>query len=246
MASKLHPPDQLDSLASLDCLAVEAEAVVGAYRTIDQVVADIGIKLSRLEPEQAVAAIDQSIALLGALMFDENSLQTLALRISDRHRCTTREEIGEHIALLLGSFPYSNVPDPDVYTRMMIEEIAAVGPSLMVLDSACRSLRRSLRWLPSIAQVLEIIAVETERWGERLECTRHLVEHHARAIFNLRELRRRMEGKAAESREHLVRRLVALETERDRAEREGRSGGHRWRWEIQWDIDRVRQKLGTS
>ena len=241
--SNTQAPEHL-GLASLDHLAVQAEAVVSDYRLIDETVTKIGVRLSALEPERAITEIGQGLAVLNTLELNQDSLQMLALRIAEGRRCATREEIGEHIALLLGSFPYGNVPDPDVYTRMMIEEIAAVGPSIMVVDSACRSLRRSLRWLPSIAQALETIALETKRWEERLDCARDVSDHHALAIAKLEQLGRSMQKKIAESREHVLRRLTALESELHRAEREGRGSGHRWPWQIKWDIDRLRGELG--
>src|SRR5262249_34836875 len=53
-------------------------------------------------------------------------------------------EIAMMVAKLVGSFPTSNIPDPKVFVRVLIEDVMACNPSFVVFDSACKTLRTEL------------------------------------------------------------------------------------------------------
>ena len=64
------------------------------------------------------------------------------------------ELIRKAIATLLGSFPNAAPGDPKVYTAMLLEEVNAADPSYEVLESACRKIRRTSKFVPAVAEVL--------------------------------------------------------------------------------------------
>jgi len=83
----------------------------------------------------------------------------------------SRRVVSESVGLLLGAFPNSNPADGKVFTRMLIEEIIVANPNACVLESACRHIRRTMKFVPTIAEVLSVLKKETTRWVERWETT---------------------------------------------------------------------------
>ncbi len=78
-----------------------------------------------------------------------------------------RAEVAKRIALLLGSFPNTgSVPDPKVYTRMLIEEVIAAEPCLEAVESACREIRRTSTFVPAIAEFVKLLKKHEDRWAD--------------------------------------------------------------------------------
>jgi hypothetical protein len=75
----------------------------------------------------------------------------------------------EQIALLLASFQNARPGTPKVFGRMLTEEVYANSPNACVLESACRQVRRTKDFPPSIAEVLKAIDKEGDAWCERWE-----------------------------------------------------------------------------
>jgi hypothetical protein len=72
-------------------------------------------------------------------------------------------------ALLLGSFPNANPGNSEAYVGMMVEEVMAEDDlSLVVLESACSQIRRTSKFAPSIAELIEAIQEQVELWEPRL------------------------------------------------------------------------------
>jgi hypothetical protein len=81
----------------------------------------------------------------------------------------TRSQVAKHVSLLIGSFPNANPGDPETYTKMLIEEIMAAVVSVVSLETACRNIRRSAKFLPTISEVLEAIKEANSLWSKRWE-----------------------------------------------------------------------------
>jgi hypothetical protein len=79
-------------------------------------------------------------------------------------RQITRRVVSEEISLLIGGFPNAGPHSPKVYTRMMIEEIVAANPTAVALEGACREIRRTKTFAPSIPELLEALRQHEERW----------------------------------------------------------------------------------
>jgi len=79
----------------------------------------------------------------------------------------SRRVVSEQIALLLGSFQNARPGTPKVFGRMLTEEVYAARPSAIVLESACRHVRRMQDFSPSIAEVLKAIKNESSAWCDR-------------------------------------------------------------------------------
>ena len=151
----------LAPLVVLDALVRDAQSVV-----------DLRVRLRKFaeaEPHSLEDA-DKRVAELQTLKPSEQNLIALATQIENGRRGATSEQIQEQLALLLGAFPSSNAPDPMVYSRMLLNEVAAAGPSVIALAATCSALRRTLRWPPSIADVLNDLREQEMRWRYRLRC----------------------------------------------------------------------------
>jgi hypothetical protein len=79
----------------------------------------------------------------------------------------SRRVVAEQIALLLASFQNSRPGTPKVFGKMLVEEVYANNANACVLESACRRVRRTKDFPPSIAEVLKAIDEEASAWGER-------------------------------------------------------------------------------
>jgi hypothetical protein len=76
---------------------------------------------------------------------------------------------------LLGSFPTSNLPNATIFTRLLLEDVAAEEPTYAELSTACRRLRRTMKFMPSIAEVMEVLAEEKATWGAREDARRDIL-----------------------------------------------------------------------
>ncbi len=72
-------------------------------------------------------------------------------------RPATRAEVGEQIAKLIGAYPNARPADPEIFGRLLVDDVLDARPSAFELVTACRDLRRTSRFIPSIAEVLEAI-----------------------------------------------------------------------------------------
>jgi hypothetical protein len=68
-----------------------------------------------------------------------------------------RRVISEQVAVLIGSFPNAGPHNPQTYAGMLTNEIAATDTNAIVLEAACREVRRTKTFPPTIAEVLEIL-----------------------------------------------------------------------------------------
>jgi hypothetical protein len=81
----------------------------------------------------------------------------------------TEERVRAAIALLLASFPNANPGNSEAYVGMMVEEVMAEDDvSLVVLESACSQIRRTSKFPPTTAEVIEAIQEQAELWEPRL------------------------------------------------------------------------------
>ena len=78
--------------------------------------------------------------------------QDVVSQLASLSRKATRQEIAEHLAVLLKAFDVGKA-DLEGRARILAEDVGASEPSVGVLELACRNLRRTAKFLPSIAEV---------------------------------------------------------------------------------------------
>ena len=94
----------------------------------------------------------------------------------------------------LEALPTSNLPDAATFTGVMLEDVMALEPGFVELECACRKLRHSQKFMPSISEIVAAVKDEKKardkRWNA-LDC----IEDSYNAATTLRdgELKRREE-----------------------------------------------------
>jgi hypothetical protein len=117
-------------------------------------------------------------------LWDPSRWDTAALDALARR--ATKREIAERLALLLKSFPNAGAADAEVYGGMLLQDVADTGPTIGDIEEACRQIRGTSKFLPVIAEVLEVLA---ECKYQRLSIVRHaqvaarsITQRHQRQI----------------------------------------------------------------
>jgi hypothetical protein len=88
----------------------------------------------------------------------------------------TKTEIAQHLALLVKSFPNAGNADGEVYGRMLIEDVATDLPAIGDIEDACRQIRKTSRFLPTIAEVIEAIGKAKSRRCAHTDRITELIE----------------------------------------------------------------------
>ncbi len=115
----------------------EAQQIVDCYRPPNQ--AD----LQSLEAAETFVKSDEYHQLLA-------DCRAAAEPASER-------EIRTELSCLVAAFPTAARADLKVFGALLVADVAAAKPSKYGLATACRSLRRTSRFLPSISETLEAI-----------------------------------------------------------------------------------------
>ena len=75
----------------------------------------------------------------------------------------TKLQIAQCLALLLKSFPNAGSADAEVYGGMLVQDVVAAQPAVGDIEEACRHIRRTSKFLPTIAEVLETLTHAQQR-----------------------------------------------------------------------------------
>jgi hypothetical protein len=123
--------------------------------------------------EQQPNRIEVVKAALIAKRYTDHDIETMLVRwksgddwynhpeLYDDQGGVKHQIVSEQVALLVGSFRNVWSHSPEVYTRMLIAEIYLTRVNACVLESVCRSIRRTLKRLPdSPAEALQMIEEE--------------------------------------------------------------------------------------
>jgi hypothetical protein len=186
----------------MNSLAVRNPTVPNARAIID--LAQDGDDIVALANELRQALSTQSLEVVSAALETvDRSGELLARYASARRAFAVRHDDEEEyrgsvslqLAMLLGSFPTSNVPDVKVFTRMLLDEVMAEGVDAITLQAACQKIRRTSKFVPTISEILATIDQQRKLWTERVEAARNV---HA-MMQELERARYELEAKAAEA-----------------------------------------------
>jgi hypothetical protein len=134
------------------------------------------------EPATKVAALRAAIARVEGL-----DLQDLRRRIDAAMRPATVEDVATSLARLVAGYPTMN-RDPE-FSKILFDEVAAVGPSVGGLEGAVRYLLGNSKFLPAIAEVLD--AVGEVEW--RLDDKRRKLAAKSESLGSVRTLLKHLE-----------------------------------------------------
>ena len=134
-------------------------------------------------------------------------------------RVLTRRFIGEQFALMLACIN-QKPQDKKLYARMMVEEVIAANPRAVTLEATSREIRRTKTYLPSVAELLNVLHPQEEKWTGYAELDEHCFDGWRRAFEKaIPELKAEQAEQEAEQKREQVRRE---KWERERPEREAR------------------------
>lgn len=175
--------------ARLDIVALDAEVNELARRTNRLFDFYYGRPLANL------ADVEAAERTLAEIEPDPDQIATVRAAMAQGLAPASRQEISQHLALLIGAFPTPvQASDPAVYSRMMVEDCVAARPSRLAIESTCTKLRRSLKWPPAISEVLETLDEEQRRWTIWAGRLPDYAEQHRRAVEGVQRQREQIEA----------------------------------------------------
>lgn len=187
----------LDHLPIEEAFEVEIGEAVEAATALMRVLHGNNITSERLELAHAVEYAEQHVDLARS-----------GLAILQRlERPATSREISEHLAILLGCLTGSK-GDKATFGKMLMIDVRAAAPSIGAIETACRKLRRTCTFVPSIAEVLKALdeaksSLKVNRW--QLERLPNFIDDGRRRI----EQRRQFEAEERERRRKRIRDAIA-------------------------------------
>jgi hypothetical protein len=148
-----------------------------------------GIATSQDVQDKLEAAIHAAQAIVASV-----NLGAIEAGLNEAARPATAQEIKRQLQVLIGSFPNSGKSDLAIFGVALLEDVCEEKPGIAALTNACRSLRRTNRFVPTISEVLTALAQETQRHQSAITGVRELPERIAKAqqaALDLRERRAR-------------------------------------------------------
>lgn len=136
-------------------------------------------------------------------VLDRVNLAALGAHLAASQIPATSDEIAEHLALTIGAFPNAKPANPEVFGRMLVEEVKASRPSIGALEAACRLVRRTQRFCPAIAEVIRTLELVENDLRDRVDTVQRLpslVQTAHQAVARLEEQERAL----AEHRQRLL------------------------------------------
>lgn len=130
----------------------------------------------------------------------------------------TKAQIASHLAVLLKSFPNGGKDDAQVFGRMLCEDVGAQAPTIGGIEAACRNLRRTKNFIPTISETLAALAEAEESQRKTINTLAALPEGCKRLAARVQDdLKREEEWKREdrEEKERLARRQRAGEINAD-------------------------------
>jgi len=79
----------------------------------------------------------------------------------------TYSQVAKMITVLMGSFPTSKIPEPEIFVHALMDDVMALDPSFVEMESTCRELRKTNKFMPTISEVIEELEKQQKLWSRR-------------------------------------------------------------------------------
>jgi hypothetical protein len=112
------------------------------------------------------AELQEALAAAVSLLAKRN-FRALVASLDSAIEPASITDIKREVALLLAAYPSKDDLAP--FAQLLVAEIASDPPSRLILAAACRKLRRTSKFRPSIAEVLELLKEERSRELRRID-----------------------------------------------------------------------------
>jgi hypothetical protein len=124
---------------------------------LDEEAKTLALEISRITTTQPKSAEQLAESIRKAELLIVNGFNRTLAEIAKATAPASVAETKTELALLVGAFPNASKGDLRIFGRMLVEDVAAQRPSVTALSLACRRLRRTARFVPTISEVLEAI-----------------------------------------------------------------------------------------
>ena len=139
----------MNEIVKIENRNAPARVVVQLASDFAEYVFELACRLQQCNRDTAVD-IDVAEDLVG---WDE--FKALAAAVAPLLETATVPEIKKEIAMLLAAFPSKD--DLTAFAALTIAEISSERPTRLMLAAACRELRRTSKFRPSIAEILQAL-----------------------------------------------------------------------------------------
>jgi hypothetical protein len=188
-------------LRALKQFAAKADYVALRYNQIDKLLDTLGEKIGATTNREL---IDQLIAdAKRTAVLDDHDKTLLAwceaavqrfdpddnYEIDDDKKYVLKPSVvAARIAVLVGAFPAGAPSDPTVYLKVMMEHVRSVEAlSLVALDAAIWEAVGTLKFIPSVSELMVIVKRQKEQWHKRFMAIQGIAESSHWALAEIAE-----------------------------------------------------------
>jgi hypothetical protein len=194
------------TFASFDKFAEWAEYIAQTHKSLCNVIDKAEVSARSVAIKDTGEAIEyayksgfkHSIPNIEERFWEESNRHGPSEHYDEETFAISRAKAAEKLALLIDSFPTSNIPNPKAFTALLLEEVLAAEPCPLALESACRHIRRTSKFMPAISEVLTVLKQKQEFWGK----ARDAAEYIKLTYEELEELHANLKAKQTGALEH--------------------------------------------
>ena len=135
------------------------------------------------------------------------------------------------IAVLMGSFPTSKIPEPEIFVRVLMDDVMALDPSFVEMEATCRHLRKTKKFMPSVSEVIETLEEQKKLWDRRSDVVWFMEEWYddLPAIAKAKAAEEARMAKAKAEEEQLAKKAEEAAKAADRTQGGQVTADRRWR-----------------
>jgi hypothetical protein len=185
-------------LRSLKQFAAKADSIVWRYDVLDNLLDDVRQLIEATKNRELLIADAKRAATLDKhdktlLAWCEAALERFDpednYEIDDGEYHLKPSVVAARIAVLVGAFPAGAPSDPAVYLKVMMEHVCSVEAlSLVALDAAIWEAVGTLKFIPSVSELMVIVKRQKERWHKRFMAIQNIVESSHWVLAEIEEL----------------------------------------------------------
>ena len=79
-------------------------------------------------------------------------------------KTSTESVVKKQIGQLIGSFPNANPTSPEIYIAAILFDVLDTGIPDSVVHTTCREIRRTMKFLPTISEFLDVANKQRANW----------------------------------------------------------------------------------
>ncbi|MGY2982659.1 hypothetical protein [Bradyrhizobium sp. USDA 4508] len=220
---------QLKFLAQqLDHLVLLGDNMLDASNDLAERVNETTLKHAKHALKAYTGSNARAALLNGSLEQAEKIILASVPEWWDASGNVTVTAIAKVVGLFISSFP-QHQPNAEIFTVQMIEDVQDWNPHPFPLSEACRELRLTMKFTPSIAELCKAYDEASYQWGMRWDW-KDDVDKIAKELTALID-----ESEKQHERDRLEREREELEREREQRERHERQKAATRRAELELD-----------